>query len=237
MDSVAQVTFSAPVWLEEDAVDLFEIDGLGAVPHGFHHRCDAEVSDASQNSFAGACDETESVIGEGIVAKCDLVELDKDELDGVVGSELLQHNRVGDAASDVVVDSQIKLENEFWLGDQDQVVVLGKVLENKSQTPQGVHLHQMRVIDDGCEHLALLVDPCSLGDEGSLTPVSEPFGLDIKRLTQNSQDGMVRMQRAIDRGRQEHLRVELLERLLDDALARAWFADEHAEASLLAMDP
>ncbi len=83
----------------------------------------------------------------------------------------------------------------------------------------------------------MLVDSLRLGDEGCLTLVSEPFWLDVKRLTENSQDGMVRVQRAVDRRRQEHLGVELFERLLDDALACAWFTDEDAQASLLAMDP
>ncbi len=28
-----------PVWLEKHAVDLFEVDGLGSIAHGFEQRC------------------------------------------------------------------------------------------------------------------------------------------------------------------------------------------------------
>lgn len=47
-----------PVGLEEDGVDLFEIDGLGAVADGFDEGADAEVFDGSERTFGGA-DETQ----------------------------------------------------------------------------------------------------------------------------------------------------------------------------------
>lgn len=40
-----------PVGLEEDGVDLFEVDGFGAVSDGFDHAADAEVFDGSEGSF------------------------------------------------------------------------------------------------------------------------------------------------------------------------------------------
>jgi len=47
---------------------------------------------------------------------------------------------------------------------------------------------------------------------------------------------MVRVQRSVERWRQEHFGSEFFEGVLDDALAGARLADEDAEATLLAMD-
>ena len=59
--------------LQEDAVDLFEIYRLRLITDGLHHGCDAEVSDASEDAFAGACDEGEGLVGECVVTESDLV--------------------------------------------------------------------------------------------------------------------------------------------------------------------
>ena len=99
------VSLPTPVRLQEDAVDLLEVDSLRLISDSFHHGCDAEVSDASDHSFARSCDEVECLVGEGVVAECDLVELLENELDGVIRREFLQHDRVGDAASEIVVDA------------------------------------------------------------------------------------------------------------------------------------
>ncbi len=44
---LADIAFSAPVGLEQDAVDLFEIDGLRLIAYGLHHGCNAEIAYAS----------------------------------------------------------------------------------------------------------------------------------------------------------------------------------------------
>ena len=54
-----RVAVFAPVGLEQDAVDLFEVDGLCAISDGFDERGDAEVARASEDAFAGAYDESE----------------------------------------------------------------------------------------------------------------------------------------------------------------------------------
>ena len=65
--------------LQEDAVDLFEIYGCSVrkaerlITDGHHHRCETEVSDASEDAFAGACDEGEGLVGECVVTESDLV--------------------------------------------------------------------------------------------------------------------------------------------------------------------
>jgi hypothetical protein len=73
--SVRQVEFLAPVRLEQDAVDLFELDDFGAIAHGLEQRAEAEVSGFAQAAFRGADDEAERVIGEGAVPERGLVEL------------------------------------------------------------------------------------------------------------------------------------------------------------------
>ena len=54
------------------------------------------------------------------------------------GCELGQHDRVGDAAADVLVDRQAELVHQGGLADEDQVVVLGEVLEEQPQLAQAV---------------------------------------------------------------------------------------------------
>ena len=73
--------------LEEDAVDLGEVDGLDAIADGFEERAEAEVSDASEDAFGGACDEGEGVVGEDGVGESGAIELGTDEGEDVVGGE------------------------------------------------------------------------------------------------------------------------------------------------------
>ena len=74
--------------LEEDAVDLGEVDGLDAIADGFEERAEAEVSDASEDAFGGACDEGEGVVGEDGVGESGAIELGADEGEDVVGGRL-----------------------------------------------------------------------------------------------------------------------------------------------------
>ena len=76
-----------PVGLEQNGVDLFEVDGLGAVAHGFDERADAEVFDGAQGAFRAADDEVDGGFGEGVVGQADAVELAVDELGDGVRSE------------------------------------------------------------------------------------------------------------------------------------------------------
>ncbi len=76
--------------LEEDAVDLFEVDGAGLVAHGFDERAQAQVAGAAQEAFAGADDEREGFGGEGVVAQAGAVELVEDELFDGFGTQARQ---------------------------------------------------------------------------------------------------------------------------------------------------
>ena len=118
--------------LQEDAVDLIEADDLFAVSDGFEQGGEAEVADAPQNPFGGADDEGDGVFAEGVVTEADEVELGIEEGLQVVGIEPGDTDGLGDAALDVFMDGQVQLVHERGLGEEDQVVILGEVLEKEA---------------------------------------------------------------------------------------------------------
>ena len=67
-----------PVGLHEHGVDLFEINGLGAVAHGFDECADTEVSHGPQDALGDAQDEVEGVVGERVVRQAGVVQLGVD---------------------------------------------------------------------------------------------------------------------------------------------------------------
>ncbi|MBK7582067.1 MAG: hypothetical protein IPI67_17905 [Myxococcales bacterium] len=144
------------MWLEQDAVDLLQVDGFGAVAHGFEQGAEAEVSGAAQDALGRADDEAERVVSEGRVGERHLVELGADEVGHAVGCELLHQDRVGDAVLDVFVDGEAQAAEQLGLGDQDQAVILGEVFEEQPDPAQRGDVHQVRVVDDGREHLAAM---------------------------------------------------------------------------------
>ena len=57
----------SPVGLQKDCIDLLEIDGFGAVPHGFYHGADTKVFNGSEGAFGAAENEIGCFFGEGSV--------------------------------------------------------------------------------------------------------------------------------------------------------------------------
>ena len=53
-----------PVGLHEDGVDLFEIDGCGAISDGFDEAADAEVFNGTQGAFGDTEDEGSGIVGD-----------------------------------------------------------------------------------------------------------------------------------------------------------------------------
>ena len=84
-----QVGVLAPVRLQEDAVDLLQVDGFGAIAHGLEQGTEAEVSRAAQDSLARAYDEAGGVVGEGRVCERDPVELGSDAFGDTVWIQFL----------------------------------------------------------------------------------------------------------------------------------------------------
>jgi hypothetical protein len=72
---MGEVDLLAPVGLEEDAIDLFEVDGLGAIADRLEQGAETEVFGASEDALARADDEAERVVGEGGVGEGHPVEL------------------------------------------------------------------------------------------------------------------------------------------------------------------
>jgi hypothetical protein len=48
---VRQIWVLSPVGLKQDAVDLFQVDGFGAVADGLEHGAEAEILDPAQDAF------------------------------------------------------------------------------------------------------------------------------------------------------------------------------------------
>ena len=81
------VTIISPMGLDEDAVDLFEIDGAGLVADSFDEGAHAQVARATQKAVTGTHDESEGLWSERVVTKTGAIELVQEEgLDGF-GSE------------------------------------------------------------------------------------------------------------------------------------------------------
>ena len=108
-----------PVRLEQDAVDLLEVDGLGAVADSLEQRADAEVASRPEDTLAGADDEAESVVGESAVSEGDAVELGKDEAAG--DSEETTDNKSEFDKAVIVIETLAKIVGK--LSDSEQLAV------------------------------------------------------------------------------------------------------------------
>jgi hypothetical protein len=106
------------------------------VADGLDEGAEAEVAGAPEVSLGGAHDEDERVWAERRVRHCDGVELGTDEVGHVVGREPGDEDGVGHAALDVVVRGQGERGQKTWLRDEDEVVVLGKILEEQAEAAQ-----------------------------------------------------------------------------------------------------
>src|SRR6202011_4749392 len=120
--------------------------------------------------------------------------------------------------------------------DEDQVVVLGEVLEEQPQLAQVGQVHQVGVVENGGQGFAGVVEAEGLFDEAAFALEGITLELDAKGIAQDFDSIGISMQGAGDGGDQVLVFGEALERLLDDALAGAGDAEDEAESSLLAMD-
>ena len=114
-------------------------------------------------------------------------------------------------------------------------MVSGEVLEEQTDFSQRRDVHQVRIIDDWGQHLVGGVQAACLGDEPTFAAHVVPLGFDLKRLAQDAQRAVVRVQRAVDDRRHHPLRVVLAESALEHTLAGAGLAHDQAEAALLAV--
>ena len=119
----------SPVRLHQDAVDLVDADDLLAISDGFEHGGDAEVAGTPEQALGRAYNEGDGVLTEGVMTHADGVALGIKEGLHVLRIQAGHFDGVGDAALDVLIDGQVQFLHELGLGEKDEVVVLGEVLE------------------------------------------------------------------------------------------------------------
>ena len=65
--------------LHEHAIDLLESHDFGLVQHGLNQTAQAQIAPLAQHPFAGAHDQVQRVLGEGVVTQPATVQLVQDE--------------------------------------------------------------------------------------------------------------------------------------------------------------
>ena len=97
-----RVAVLRPVGVKEHAVDLLEVDGLGAVSDRLEQGAEAEITHAAQDAVGRAHAARERVRGEHRMREPCAIELGADERGDVVWRELRQEDRVRDAAAQIL---------------------------------------------------------------------------------------------------------------------------------------
>ena len=69
----------SPVGLHEDAINVLECDGACLFTNDFDEGAQTEVTRTSEQAFTRSDDESQGVIGEGVVSQSDTIELVEDE--------------------------------------------------------------------------------------------------------------------------------------------------------------
>lgn len=77
------------MWLQQDTVDLLQVDGLGAIAHGFQERSHAQVSSSAKHSLRRPHDEGERVVSESVVGESNAVELSTDKISDDIGRQFV----------------------------------------------------------------------------------------------------------------------------------------------------
>jgi hypothetical protein len=217
-------------------IDLIEVDDLFTVSDGFEHGRDAEVASAAQDAFGRADDEINSIIGEGIVAELNNVELAVDEVFHIIRVYSGHLDGIGDTAFDVLVDDEMQFLHELRLSKEDEIVIFREVLEEEPEFSQAFHIHEMGIVDDRDEHFTFMVDlPCGLNEEFFALGVTS-IGFYFKCGAEDVESVGICVKCAGD-GRSDHVfRVMIYDCVFDDAFACAWFAHNDAKSALLGMD-
>jgi hypothetical protein len=140
---IGEIGVFLPVGLHEDAVDDVDVDGACGGADGFDEAADAEIASFPQDAVGGTDDEVDGGLREGIVAESGVIEFAEDELAHGVGSEAFGDGRVGDAAFEVQIDAEVEVGKQAGPADQDEVVVLGEVFEQESQSAEGIRFTGM----------------------------------------------------------------------------------------------
>jgi hypothetical protein len=139
---VLDVDFLLPVRLNQDAVDQVNVHRATAgCAHRLQHRGQTEIAALPQNAVGRANDQLRRALGESAVGQPHPLQLAMDELAHVVWMQPLGDDRIGHATFEILIDGQIKVAEQLGLADQDQIVILRKILEQQAQFAKIVHLH------------------------------------------------------------------------------------------------
>lgn len=120
--------------------------------------------------------------------------------------------------------------------DEDEIVILGEVLEEQTQLAQVVEVHEVGVVEDGRDRLAGVVEAESLFDEPAFALEGGSFEFDAESVAEDFDGVGVSVQRSGNGGDEMLVFGKALQGLLDDAFAGPGQPEDEAEASLLAMD-
>lgn len=130
------------------------------------------------------------------------VEFSFDEPTHRLIAQTLGDDRVGHAALEVQVHRQVQVGQQRELADQNQVVVLRKIFQQKTQPAKVLHCHQVRVVDDRDEHFAGSVEADGFSDQLAFALERAGFELDPERFTKQFDRVGVGVQRPRERGDQ-----------------------------------
>ena len=119
----------------------------------------------AQHAVGGADDEVDGGRSEGVVAEPDAVEFAEEEVAHGVRVEAFGDDRVGDPALDVLVDAEVEGGEQAGSAHEDEVVVLGEVLEEEAELAQVGQVHEVGVVEDGGQGLVSVVEAEGLLDE------------------------------------------------------------------------
>ena len=128
--------------------------------------------------------------------------------------------------------------NVLWGGltHQDQVVIFGELFKQQAQFAQGLHLHQMGVVNDDDEGSAGTVQGVSFSNEPFLTGKGIALVFGFKSVAQHFHRIKVGVQGAADVDHQGCFFRLLVDAGPDHGFAGARFSHEQAKAALVGMN-
>ena len=109
------------------------------------------------------------------------------------------------------------------MSDENEVVVLGEVFEEKSKFTQGFDGDQMGVVDNGKEDFAFGVEGASFFDKSGFALVVGSVAFEVEGLAKKAEDVVPAVEGAVDDGDDPVLGVILEEMVFEDGFAGAWF--------------
>ena len=176
---IGQVDFLLPVRLEENAVDQIDIDrSSGGGSDGFEHCGQAQVATPTQDAVGRTDDQLGRGFGKRVVSQSDAIKFAMDKVAHAVVMQPLCDHRISHSTLDILIHGQIQIGEQLHLADQNQVVVLGKVLQQQPKFSQVVHVHQVGVVDDRHQHLAGVIETERLFDQSTFALEGGTFELD-----------------------------------------------------------